>query len=69
VINGLVFTIPRKSVADLSAEAKAQRELDARIKGTAIAPPVTSELENPAYMAVRPSVTEHTTHHLNREKL
>lgn len=68
LINGLVFTIPRKTVADRSAEAQAQKELDTRIRNSVIAQPVTNELDSSSYPAVRSSVTEHTTHHLNRDK-
>ena len=32
VINGLAFTVPRKTLADRSDEAKSQRELEAKIQ-------------------------------------
>jgi hypothetical protein len=68
VINGLVFTIPPKKLVDRSDDAFAQKELDSRIRNSAIAKPVTNELDSPSYPAVRPSVTEHTTHQLNPNK-
>jgi hypothetical protein len=68
VINGLVFTIPPNKLVDRSDDALAQKELDSRIRNTAIGQPVTNELESPGYPAVRPSVTEHTTHQLNPDK-
>jgi hypothetical protein len=68
VINGLVLTVPRKKLLDRSDDALKQKELDSRMRPAAIGQPVTNELESPNYPAVRTSVTEHTTHHLNREK-
>jgi hypothetical protein len=73
VINGLAFTIPRKTLADRSEEAEAQRELESRggyvpnqLAGNSQS---TNDLQNPANaVAGRPSVTEHTTHHLNPNK-
>jgi hypothetical protein len=75
VINGLAFTIPRKSIADRSAEALTQRELEAQIQsasGTNQLSPFshsTNDLtESPERMTSQPSVTEHTTHHLKPNK-
>ena len=73
VINGLAFTIPRKTLADRSEEAEAQRELESRggyvPNQLAANSQPTNDLQNPANgMAGRPSVTEHTTHHLNPNK-
>lgn len=75
VINGLVFTIPRKTVADRSDEAQSQRELESRIQS---APPAnqlspfsqtTNDLPASADQIIRqPSVTEHTTHQLRSDK-
>jgi hypothetical protein len=75
VINGLVFTVPRKGIADRSEEARAQRELEARMQN---ASPVnqlasfsqsTNDLAEPNdRMMSRPSVTEHTTHQLKPNK-
>lgn len=74
VINGLAFTIPRKTLADRSNDALAQQELEAMAANNDYAPnqlsstsQATNELSDT--IAGRPSVTEHTTHHLNPKKL
>ena len=71
IINGLVFTIPRKTVADRSEEAQAQKELEARAQGAYAANQLsggsqtTNDLPGPdSRIAAHSSVTEHTTHHL-----
>jgi hypothetical protein len=73
VINGLAFTIPRKTLADRSEEGRAQRELEATggyvPHQLAANSQSTNDLQNPVNsIAGRPSVTEHTTHHLNPNK-
>jgi hypothetical protein len=75
VINGLAFTIPRKSIDDRSAEAAAQRELEAKIQsGSSVNqlpafPQSTNDLgESSDRVISRPSVTEHTTHQLKPNK-
>ena len=74
VINGLVFTIPRKKIDDRSDEAQAQKELEAGMQGAA---PVnqlspfaqsTSDLPDSNRIVSQPSVTEHTTHQLKPNK-
>jgi hypothetical protein len=73
VINGLAFTIPRKTLADRSEEARSQRELEAmgeylpnQLVGNSQS---TNDLQNPMNaIAGRPSVTEHTTHQLKQNK-
>jgi len=73
VINGLAFTIPRKTLADRSEEAQSQRELEAmgeyvpnQLVGNSQS---TNDLQNPMKaIAGRPSVTEHTTHQLKPNK-
>jgi hypothetical protein len=73
VINGLAFTIPRKTFADRSEEARSQRELEAmgeyvpnQLIGNSQS---TNDLQNPMNaIAGRPSVTEHTTHQLKPNK-
>jgi len=75
IINGLVFTIPRKGIVDRSEEAAAQRELES---GTQSASPInqlssfaqsTNDLAaSTDRMISRPSVTEHTTHQLKPNK-
>ena len=73
VINGLVFTVPRRTLANRSAEAESQRELEARIQSVQPAsqlPPFTRNTNDlPADQRIgRPSVTEHTTHQLRQDK-
>lgn len=61
ILNGIAFTRPRKD-----EEKEWQRRLDSVVQpslGPAL-PPNTNELDRSA----RPSVTEHTTHHLNVER-
>ncbi len=59
-INGLFFTVPKKSISDNSPEADSQRELDAAN--------TTNELVLPPSKQVFSSVTEHTTHQLKKKK-
>jgi hypothetical protein len=73
IINGLAFTIPRKTVADRSEEAQAQRELEAQSAYPASqlsdGSQTTNDLLSPdSRLAAPSSVTEHTTHHLNPNK-
>lgn len=74
VINGFVFTIPRKRVVDRSDEAKSQKELEARIQAAPLgsqysAPqPVLNGSRSTDPIALHPSVTEHTTHQLKPTK-
>lgn len=58
VINGLLFTVPKKNLSDKSTEAEAQRELDAA--------ETTNELFLPSANQTFASVTEHTTHQLKQ---
>ncbi len=74
IINGLAFTVPRKTVADLSDEAKAQKDLESRIQKAGAnrlsAGSSTNELPTRTdAIAARPSVTEHTTHQLRPRTL
>ena len=74
ILNGLLFTKPRKGVADHSADAKLQNLLDegyaapqlrAGVEGQpSFRSQTTSNLSN----AAGASVTEHTTHHLKTER-
>ena len=69
ILNGLAFTIPRKTLADRSSDALAQKELDAQGQNAYSSNQLsngsqkTNDLPSPI-----PSVTEHTTHHLNPNK-
>ena len=69
IINGLVFTLPRKQLPGDVYDALSQKMLDAglnRIPYEAPAPPnLTNELAPaPVSKLQVPSITEHTTHHL-----
>lgn len=75
VINGLAFTIPRKTIADRSDEARKQKELEAGVpnaSGTNQLSPYyqsTNDLTSSSDRIIaRPSVTEHTTHQLKTDK-
>jgi hypothetical protein len=61
VINGLLFTVPKKTLSDKSSDARSQRELDA-------AETSTNELVLPEPNGVFSSVTEHTTRHLKEKQ-
>jgi hypothetical protein len=71
VINGLVFTIPRKKIADRSDEAQSQKELESRAQVNQLSPSsqTTNDLPSSAdHLVGRSSVTEHTTHQLRPNK-
>jgi len=74
VINGFVFTIPRKQIADRSDEAESQRELESRMQRASGANHLSdgrTSMNGPRStdpIAARPSVTEHTTHQLKPNK-
>ena len=62
LINALLFTRPRKSLTDQSADARAQNALDAGYAPPQLRSQTTSNLAQPAG-----SVTEHTTLHLKSD--
>lgn len=66
VINGLAFTVPRKTIVDRSDDAESQRDLEALSASAYAANQLGggSQVTNDLPSAVS-SVTEHTTHHLN----
>ncbi|MEP6568544.1 MAG: zinc ribbon domain-containing protein [Acidobacteriota bacterium] len=76
VINGLAFTIPRKILDDRSDDAESQRELEATVAQTGYGAnqlsgrsQTTNDLPGANNRSAgRPSVTEHTTHHLSPKK-
>jgi hypothetical protein len=73
VVNGLAFTIPRKTLPDRSDDARAQRELEAQSAHPASQLSDGSQTTNDlprrdSRIAAPSSVTEHTTHHLNPNK-
>src|SRR6266496_1871062 len=73
VINGLVFTVPRKAFPGDASNALSQEALDAGLRSLELngTPTNTRSLTNelgPTAVRILPSVTEHTTHHLNSNK-
>ena len=75
IINGLVFTVPRKGIADRSEEARAQKELESKMQNAPgtfqrsdASPQMTNGSKATDPLAGRPSVTEHTTHQLRPNK-
>jgi hypothetical protein len=69
VINGLAFTIPRKTVADRSDEAESQRELEAKARSAYADNQLAAGSQSTNDLSIgRPSVTEHTTHQLKPNK-
>ena len=78
IVNGLIFTVPRKSLPGDAYDALSQQVLDSSVNVNRIpyeAPaaaslPAGANLTNELEPATRPrpSVTEHTTHHLNTSK-
>jgi hypothetical protein len=73
VINGLVFTVPRKLFPGHAGNALAQKALDSTLKplelnsSVATERSMTNELPTTPVRTL-PSVTEHTTHHLSPNK-
>ncbi|MEO7971499.1 MAG: zinc ribbon domain-containing protein [bacterium] len=70
ILNGLAFTVPKKGLVDRTAEANAQKELEMR-NGAYANPPAALAGQGQTtndLMVGRPSVTEHTTHHLKINK-
>lgn len=65
VLNGLLLTVPKKSVSDKSSAADRQRELDAHLNALDAE---TNELVLPASNQVFSSVTEQTTQHLKEKQ-
>jgi hypothetical protein len=73
VLNGVLFTRPRKGVADHSSDARAQNLLDAgyaqpQLRSSAEAPPTFRAQTTSDLSRAGSSVTEHTTHHLKTEQ-
>jgi hypothetical protein len=71
IINGLVFTVPKRKLVDRTDDANAQRELEQRNNSYQI--PIAASLSKQVsttneLLEARPSVTEHTTHQLKTNK-
>jgi hypothetical protein len=71
VINGVMFTVPRKKLPGDAADALAQEALDSVQGRLRHEPPVAGSLTNelgPGAPSQLASITEHTTHHLKQNK-
>jgi hypothetical protein len=71
VINGLLFTVPRKQLPGDVRDALAQTALDSGINRALYEAPMPANLTNelaPSGQPQQVSITEHTTHHLNTGK-
>ena len=71
VINGMMFTVPRKQLPGTADDALSQRMLDAGVTRPAYEAPAPAHLTNELAPATKPqvgSITEHTTHHLKTSK-
>lgn len=73
VLNGMLFTRPRKGLKDLSSDARSQNLLDTgyappQMKSSGEAPSFRSQTTSNLTQASGSSVTEHTTHHLKTER-
>lgn len=72
IINGMLFTLPRKRLPGDVHDALEQNMLDATLnRGALYEAPTPANLTNELAPSVRPqpvSVAEHTTHHLNTGK-
>ena len=73
VLNGLLFTRPRKGVEDNSSDADLQNLLDAgyaapQLRSSSEAPSFRAQTTSNLAQAPGSSITEHTTHHLKTER-
>jgi hypothetical protein len=71
IVNGVVFTVPRKSLPGDAYDALSQQVLDASANRPVYEVPPPANLTNELAPATRqqiPSITEHTTQHLKTSK-
>jgi hypothetical protein len=73
VLNGLLFTRPRKGLEDRSSDARTQSLLDAgyappQLRSNASAQPAVRAQTTSDLSRAGSSITEHTTHHLKTER-
>ena len=73
VLNGMLFTRPRKELADHSSDARSQNLLDAgyappQLRPSGEAPTFRSQTTSNLAQTSGSSVTEHTTHHLKSDR-
>lgn len=66
IVNGLLFTLPRKLLPGDAGDAMSQRALDQNRVAYEIPPARTNELNSAIQSPA--SITEHTTHHLTTSK-
>lgn len=66
IVNGLLFTLPRKSLPGDAYDALSQQVLDSGANVNRL--PVANLTNELAPARPQPSITEHTTHHLNTSK-
>ena len=71
IVNGLIFTVPRKELPGDAYDALSQKVLDSGMNRIPYEVPAPGSLTNELPTAPRlqaPSITEHTTHHLKTGK-
>lgn len=71
VMNGLLFTVPRKKLPGDPSDALSQKVLDSGVNRALYEAPAAGHLTNELAPSSKPqavSITEHTTHHLNTSK-
>ena len=71
IVNGLLFTVPRKQLPGDAYDALSQKVLDSGVNRIPYEAPAPGQLTNELPTAPRlraASVTEHTTHHLKTNK-
>jgi hypothetical protein len=70
IVNGLLFTLPRKELPGAASDALSQRALDSALNRVNFEAPPVRNLTNELVPATpaKPSITEHTTHHLTTGK-
>ena len=71
IINGMMFTVPRKKLPGNADDAWSQRMLDAGVNRPPYEVAAPANMTNELAPSSKPqltSITEHTTHHLNTRK-
>ncbi|HKG45656.1 MAG TPA: zinc ribbon domain-containing protein [Pyrinomonadaceae bacterium] len=68
IVNGLLFTVPRKTLPGDVYDALSQKVLDSAPAAAPLPAPANLTNELAPSPRSKPSITEHTTHHLNTGK-
>ena len=68
VLNGLLFTLPKKELPGNTVDALSQMMLDGKLRPDSPQLPARTNELLPAANTPVPSITEHTTHHLHSKK-